>query len=385
MKIAIKLACIWALVTCSALIEARIPRPDSHGGYQVHGHHARHTPSLAEKSPNGIVANQTRPLDKTDFHKKEAFPDLEHKNTRYLASRATIADGVSLRIMPVGDSITHSYQGGNVNADGNGYRLQLWNLLTENPKDFIGTQSSGDMADPANEGYNGATIAEIAARIKGALPIRPNVLLVHAGTNDMNRPYEPETAPERLGNLIDLIVDACPDAAVLVAKIIPIRDPTAQARVEIFNAAVYGVVDSRARAGRKVMVVDMSSTVTVADLIDGLHPTNDRYARMGSIWHTAIESAARNGWIKAPIEGSLAGTVCSKQPVWYPQDQIASGICQSKGFSSVWYPKGEIASGIGKGAKVRFGDINGDKRDDYLFVKDDGAVEAYLNTKGATS
>lgn len=59
----------------------------------------------------------------------------------------------------MGDSITHGYK----SSDANGYRRQLWNNLSENEKDFVGTQPIGSMPDPDNEGYNGALIAEIEA------------------------------------------------------------------------------------------------------------------------------------------------------------------------------------------------------------------------------
>jgi hypothetical protein len=49
----------------------------------------------------------------------------------------------------------------------------------------------------------------------------------------------------------------------------------------------------------------------------------------------------------------------------------------------VWLPQGTIATGIGKdGAGVRFADINGDGRAEYLYVNEDGSVEAYLNAVG---
>jgi hypothetical protein len=45
-----------------------------------------------------------------------------------------------------------------------------------------------------------------------------------------------------------------------------------------------------------------------------------------------------------------------------------------------WIPQGKIATGIGKdGAGFRFADLNGDRRAEYLYVHDDGSVEAYLN------
>jgi hypothetical protein len=46
-------------------------------------------------------------------------------------------------------------------------------------------------------------------------------------------------------------------------------------------------------------------------------------------------------------------------------------------------PQGKIASGIGKDGKgVMFADLNGDGRAEYLYVDENGAVEAYLNLGG---
>jgi lysophospholipase L1-like esterase len=236
--------------------------------------------------------------------------------------------------------------------------------------------------DNQNEGHNGAVISEIANYAQASLPMRPNVVLVHAGTNDMNQPNDPDNAPARLGSLIDEIVSICPDAAVLVAKIIPASNSATMSRIDQFNAAVPGVVAQRADAGKKVMVVDFSTGLTTGDLTDGLHPTDGGYIKMADIWFSGIQQARDKGWIKAPVQGaSFAGGACSGKLVWMPQNEIASGPgFQSGGFKSTWIPKDEVASGIGKGSGVRFGDIDGDGRDDYLWVDDDGSVVHYLNT-----
>jgi lysophospholipase L1-like esterase len=297
-----------------------------------------------------------------------------------LASRAPLAGGAKLRILPLGDSITHGY----LSTGDNGYRQQLWNSLSENEKDFVGTQPIGTMPDPDNEGYNGAVISEIMERCDVALSMRPNVVLIHAGTNDMNRPFEPDTAPERLGQLIDKVVSVCPDAAVLVAKLVPASGPNTMSRINAFNAEVPVIVSSRVGDGKKVMVVDMDE-LSVSELVDGLHPTDAGYNHMGDIWYSAIVQAGENGWIDDPVPGASTGASCSYIPVWFPQGQIASGVGTSAEFVDAWMPKGEIASGIGKGANLRFGDIDGDGRDDYLWVSDSGAVTAYLNTAGSSA
>jgi len=48
------------------------------------------------------------------------------------------------------------------------------------------------------------------------------------------------------------------------------------------------------------------------------------------------------------------------------------------GWSS-WTSEGQVAAGNGVGAGVRFADINGDKKADYLWIDTDGAVTAFLN------
>lgn len=54
-----------------------------------------------------------------------------------------------------------------------------------------------------------------------------------------------------------------------------------------------------------------------------------------------------------------------------------SAANQANGW--LWLPQGKIASGIGAGAGVRFADIDGDGRDDYLWLDGNGAVTAYIN------
>jgi lysophospholipase L1-like esterase len=183
--------------------------------------------------------------------------------------RRSIANGQKLRILPLGDSITWGF----ASSDGNGYRQDLLNLLSGNSVQYAGSQRSGNMADNYNEGHPGAVISQIAGYASASLPQRPNVVLLMAGTNDVNSDKNnPGGAPQRLGSLIDEIIGTCPDAAVLVAQLTPIANAASSARVQTFNAAVPGIVASRANAGKHVLVVNMGQYVTVNDLGDGLHP-----------------------------------------------------------------------------------------------------------------
>jgi len=213
-----------------------------------------------------------------------------------------------------------------------------------------------------------------------------------AGTNDCNQPDDPANAPARLGSLIDEIAAACPDAVVIVAQLTPIASSASEANVVAFNAAVPGVVATRAAAGRKVMTVDMSNYVTVGDLADGLHPNDAGYNLTAECWYAGIQQAASNNWISPPITTGVDKAftpdgACTANLYWDPMyGTTASGIGHGDApFVAGWNPVGKLAGGYAgsgnqQGAGVRLADISGDGKDDYLWVDPiTGAVTADLN------
>jgi lysophospholipase L1-like esterase len=181
-------------------------------------------------------------------------------------------------------------------------------MLVGTPVQYIGSVRSGDMADNYNEGHPGAIITQIANFSLMSLPQRPNLILM-AGTNDMNNPTEPATAPQRLGSLIDLCHSTCPDATILVAQLTPAANVEVEARIQTFNQAVPGIVNARAKNGTKVLTVDMSRYVSAANLTDGLHPSDYGYNQMAVAWYDGIQCAAKKGWITPPIlmAGEISG------------------------------------------------------------------------------
>jgi lysophospholipase L1-like esterase len=137
-----------------------------------------------------------------------------------------------------------------------------------------------------------------------------------AGTNDMfNANISPDGAPERLGALIDQIVAAWPEAAVLVATLTPCGTNTTEANIEVFNEQVPGVVDQRTKAGNRTVVVPMAN-VTVGMLYDGLHPNDEGYEVMAKAWYSGLLEAKSKGWIegvasRAASVGRRAGILWS--------------------------------------------------------------------------
>src|SRR5204863_464849 len=74
--------------------------------------------------------------------------------------------GVHLRLMPLGDSITY----GIGSSDGSGYRARLWDDLAGNNVDFVGSQQSGRVPDPDNEGHSGWVIDQLTGLVKTSPP-----------------------------------------------------------------------------------------------------------------------------------------------------------------------------------------------------------------------
>jgi lysophospholipase L1-like esterase len=153
------------------------------------------------------------------------------------------------------------------------------------------------MTNNANEGHPGALISQIATYANASLYLQPNIILLMAGTNDINNNDAPATAPSRLGDLLDECISSCPNAVLLVAQLTPILDDDSQARVETFNAAIPGLVAERAGMGKKVLVVDMEKYVSTGELMDGLHPNDDGYEGMARAWYDGIRKAANKRWV----------------------------------------------------------------------------------------
>lgn len=177
--------------------------------------------------------------------------------------------------------------------EGGGYRIELFRLALEAGVDitFVGTLSNGpntvgNVPFPKNhEGVSGETIAQIHSRVKNqALRDSPNIVLLHAGTNDMWN--GPSGAPDRLGSLINDLTTRLPNALIVVANIIPW--PQMASNVNQYNSQLATVVNQRINQGKNVIFVDQNTAFPSNELADGIHPNAQGYARMAAKWYNAI-------------------------------------------------------------------------------------------------
>lgn len=206
-------------------------------------------------------------------------------------------DGGTLRIMPLGDSITEAEIGHN------SYRRVLWQRLNGAgcSVDFVGSKSgvsrgsrdSGSARPPNpdfdlnHEGYWDYSVNDVIARAASLVArSSPDMVLVHLGTNDLLRGQSPAAVAQELGIIIDEIREGKPDAHILLAKIIP-ASGSVNATAAL-NQAIDGVAANRNRRSSPVVVVNQSAGYALSDNYDGVHPAPSGEAKLGNRWADAI-------------------------------------------------------------------------------------------------
>lgn len=205
-----------------------------------------------------------------------------------------------LRIMPLGDSITK----GNGSPDTTGYREKLRQQLltaqqgTNATVDMIGSLTDGDMRDANHEGHSGKFLADIRESIELSLPAKPNVVLIHAGTNNMDKGKDLDKADGIMESIIDRALDGSPGVTVLVAPVIWADNAPMQVNTDAFNKKLGAIIERKQGDGLRVLSVPID--ITGADLSDMKHPNERGYRKMATGWYEAILDAHRRGWIQSP-------------------------------------------------------------------------------------
>lgn len=110
---------------------------------------------------------------------------------------------------------------------------------------------------------------------------------------------EPKGAAKRLGNLIDQIIEACPDAVILVAMIIGTCDPHKVSATPKYQSLIPEIVQERRSNGSHVLAVDFTM-FPKSQLQDCIHPSFNGYLEFGHYWYDFITQIP-SSWIKDPV------------------------------------------------------------------------------------
>lgn len=165
---------------------------------------------------------------------------------------------MQLRVLPLGASIVF----GQSSSDGNGFRYGLRNQLIANgnPVNMVGSVNTGTMADGDCEGWAGFTITQVAAKAELSIPSKPNLILLHAGTNDAAQSIDIANAGARLGSLIDRLFATIPNVVIIGSTLLPNGNAATQANVVAINSQIPNIIKTRQAAGKRISYVDFSSS-----------------------------------------------------------------------------------------------------------------------------
>lgn len=201
-----------------------------------------------------------------------------------------------LRIMPLGDSITR----GTGSPDITGYRHKLRSsLLNHQPGldvDMIGSLQEGEMADNDHEGHSGKLLSDIRKYLELSIQAKPNVVCLHAGTNNMDYEVDLDSAGEVMEDIIDRVLEASEGVTVLVAPVIWANDTRMQANTDSFNKKLAKIIEGM--DGKQVLSVPIN--ITLGYLSDRKHPNERGYGKMADAWFQAVLDAQGRGWIREP-------------------------------------------------------------------------------------
>jgi lysophospholipase L1-like esterase len=229
-----------------------------------------------------------------------------------------------LKIMPMGDSITEGVQditnplfASNTGFDtahinlnpgpilpycttNNGYRKMLYDMIrgTGQSIEFVGSIQCGDFAQMRHEGRASWSMGNMLGGISLWLQnSRPDVILLHAGTNDAIGKADSATMKNRLRDLLQTILThaATPQVFVLLARIPRVRASNEMSAADA--AAINRAIDdfntlqidrALSELGNLAARVDVVDMRAVEISRDGVHPTAAGYQTMATRWYAAF-------------------------------------------------------------------------------------------------
>ncbi len=246
-----------------------------------------------------------------------------------LQETTTITNGSSIKIMPLGDSITEGV-GDPLESS---YRSQLFDLLESAGYnfDFVGSQSSGTSHssnpnfDADHEGHPGWFAGPPSPDIYGNHNIAdslyrylnlnsPDIILLHIGTNDISETatdYE-KTAQEvanKVNSILDIIynfpLDPNHNIVIFIAQVIDNVDnrgvvgssypQTIHQKTLDFNSYLANNILPSRPSNQKIIKVDMYDALGIHYLVnnqnfyDLVHPRPQGYNIMADTWFAAIQ------------------------------------------------------------------------------------------------
>ena len=207
--------------------------------------------------------------------------------------------------MPIGDSITQGMGGWHT------YRCYLAGDLSNSGVDFDfvgnvnGPLGGGNSLcpEPFDEDHEAVwgfradqMIPEVAS---AATAHRPDVALIHLGTNDVFQFQTNPSTREELRTIINHLRSANPEVVIFLAQVIPCNpvggDPTFGDRCSVdipnLNSEIATLAGEESSGQSPVIVVNMHTGFSLSWLRDHVHPNPDGEQFMAGKWKAALQAA----------------------------------------------------------------------------------------------
>ena len=206
---------------------------------------------------------------------------------------STFAPGQIIKLMPIGDSITHaSKTTGDV-------RCQLWDRLQALSWtfDFVGQMyglvgggatSNCDNNHEARAGWRAEQVLQIIGA--SASKYKPDMATIHLGTNDLSAGQSNDSTVNEISQIIDQLRTYNVKVVVFVAGIIPNYLSNNHSETKDLNAKILKMVSTKSNSVSPIIYVDQFTGFVPEDLADKLHPNDAGSAKMATKWAQAIEN-----------------------------------------------------------------------------------------------
>jgi lysophospholipase L1-like esterase len=242
-----------------------------------------------------------------------------------LLNLSTVSGQATIKIMPLGNSITQGITDGSLPTDQlRGYRYGLRYLLKNKgyKVDFVGSQSDGCafFSDCQHAGIGGSRDQYVLRLLTDGYDERwgvqiivppgpyldvynPDIILLEIGTNDIIHEGYAAITDQKVSDILDMIdqyenranKEVIVFLALILNRVKPWLPGSAAAQTTAFNNAIKTMALARIAAGDKLVIVDMENDAGFVydgtDMsADGIHPNELGYSKMAALWNSSINA-----------------------------------------------------------------------------------------------
>lgn len=202
--------------------------------------------------------------------------------------------------MPYGDSVTEAKEGYQ------SYRVPLWNNLKAAGcvVDFVGSRQGVSKGfkdspqvslgikdfDPDHEGHWLYRTDELLVNTEAwASAASPDVVLIHAGTNDITQGQSVESTAQDIRAVVETFQRTIPGITVILAQLTPSRSRDAQHQA--LNNLIAEIASNLNSSDNRVVLVDLHSDFSAqTELFDTVHPNKQGEQKIADRFTNAILS-----------------------------------------------------------------------------------------------